>query len=562
MRSLFPNGFPLIYLFAACFLTFGALDKAVAEDPLTTASIEAEKTDTRLSSLKQVLGQIERLEAQRQALKDQLNAAHSDTERAEAQKQIQTISDSIQQLTENFSEISSGVDLLRIIGASQGDKLDLAHEIQDLVIPLVNEIKRATSRPREMERLRTGIQHADEKLRTLTEGAKRLEQLSKNTPEKISQRLNQIHHDFFEAIAAISTDRNVMQERLEQRKAQEVSIGESVQQILQLFFKSRGRNFIVAVLLVFVTIVIGNKAKASLLEHRLFTRATRSVYGKGILLAISTCIGALGIIVPIVFLYLVGDWILLTVVLLILVGVIWASKQALLRFWGQTVLLLNMGAVREGERIVFNGIPFLVRSINLFSILENPALSGGVLRVPIADLETLRSRSVVHHESWFPTMERDWVLLSDGALAKVVTQTVESVRVIHLGGAQRTFTASQFIELNPLVLSHGYRISISFGIDYDHQKIVTEVIPPALQTALSEALVARGLSAESFTVQAEFGEAAASSLNIMINLDLPGDQASQYQSMQHLISSVCLDTCTARGWTLPFEQMTVHLRKE
>ena len=121
-----------------------------------------------------------------------------------------------------------------MIGSIASEKLDLVAEIQDLVIPLLNEIKRATSRPREMERLRTGIQRADAQLKSLESGGKRIQELLSTSSGALKVRLEKILIEFSQAIDGLSTDRKILVERFEHRQAQEVSIGEFVQQILQL----------------------------------------------------------------------------------------------------------------------------------------------------------------------------------------------------------------------------------------------------------------------------------------------------------------------------------------
>jgi hypothetical protein len=79
-------------------------------------------------------------------------------------------------------------------------------------------------------------------------------------------------------------------------------------------------------------------------------------------------------------------------------------------FVREVTLLLNLGAVREGERVMYNGIPWLVRSLNFYTRLVNPELEGGDIRLPLRDFHDLRSRSFDANEPWFPTRLNDWVI--------------------------------------------------------------------------------------------------------------------------------------------------------
>jgi hypothetical protein len=101
-------------------------------------------------------------------------------------------------------------------------------------------------------------------------------------------------------------------------------------------------------------------------------------------------------------LYFLGDWLLLSLAIIFVMGVVWASKQALPRFWNQAALMLNFGAVREGEVVVYKGIPYEVASINMNSKLENKALENGFVRLRINDLMELRSRPVIRKRTLVP----------------------------------------------------------------------------------------------------------------------------------------------------------------
>lgn len=137
-----------------------------------------------------------------------------------------------------------------------------------------------------------------------------------------------------------------------------------------------------------------------------------------------------GAVAALVVLYTVGDWLLLGLGLITLLALLLAAKNGLPHYYTQARLILNLGEVREGERIVLNGLPWQVRSLNMVAELVNPALRHGVLRVPTADLTKLSSRPVEHGDLWFPCREEDWVLLADGTFGKVVMVTSEFVQVV------------------------------------------------------------------------------------------------------------------------------------
>lgn len=64
--------------------------------------------------------------------------------------------------------------------------------------------------------------------------------------------------------------------------------------------------------------------------------------------------------------YVVEDWELFSVGLLLLIGAAWTLRQTVPRYWHQVQIFMNVGAVREGERLFLDGLPWLVEQINIF----------------------------------------------------------------------------------------------------------------------------------------------------------------------------------------------------
>ena len=55
-----------------------------------------------------------------------------------------------------------------------------------------------------------------------------------------------------------------------------------------------------------------------------------------------------GIFAAVIVLYVRNDWLLLTATLILLFGLIWASRTALPPYFEQIRLILNLGTVRQG----------------------------------------------------------------------------------------------------------------------------------------------------------------------------------------------------------------------
>ena len=272
-----------------------------------------------------------------------------------------------------------------------------------------------------------------------------------------------------------------------------------------------------------------------------------------------TVVGAIGALLLV--LYASGDWVLLSLFIIFLLGLAWTAKQGLPRFWEQIKLLLNLGTVRENERLVYNGIPWRVVSLNIYTMLENPELKGGRMRLPLRALVDLNSRPYSEEEPWFPCKESDWVILSDDVYGKVVMMTPEYVRVVLLGGAVKTYLTPDFLALSPRNLSTNFRIRSTFGVDYAHQEICTEEIPEKMQTMLVEELNNKGYGDAVLDVNVEFKTAGASSLDLEMIINFSGDVAHRHEALGRLMQRIAVDSCNRYGWVIPFTQVTLHPAK-
>jgi len=224
----------------------------------------------------------------------------------------------------------------------------------------------------------------------------------------------------------------------------------------------------------------------------------------------------------------------------------------------QIRLILNIGPVRENERIIYEGIPWKVSHLGFYSQLTNPELSGGLMRLPARTLLDFHSRPFDKDEIWFPTSKHDWVILSDETYGKVLLQTPEYVQILQLGGARRTYPVSEFLNLAPKNLSKNFRVKSLFGIDYNHQSISTTEAPDVFQKQIQEELI-RLFGKEPFNgVSVNFASAGASSLDYEILADFKGEAADKYQKIRRAIQSICVDVCNEQGWGIPFQQITIH----
>ena len=280
------------------------------------------------------------------------------------------------------------------------------------------------------------------------------------------------------------------------------------------------------------------------------TRNRLVIYGYRILTAI------LMLLTVMTTFYLRGDVLLLALSILGVAMLILSLRQTLPRYVAETRLLLDAGPVRTGERLIWNGIPMQVKTINMNSILCNPELEGEV-RLPLGKLSDLVSRPC-GEEPWYPTRPDEYFLLPDNRFGQVQRQTLEIVQA-KIGGSPVLFPAAVFQGLNLRNLSReGFRLAVTFGIDYCHQSICLDQVPARFTDALSQMVVDAGMENDLVDILVEFKEAGVSSLDYLIFVNMKGNAASSYLKLGRMVQQTCVDVCNKEDWGIPFTQMTIH----
>ncbi len=514
----------------------------------------------RETSLVAILAARGQIESDLRALQTELISDSARGRENELERQIQARVADLTGLSRSFSELATGVDPLSLDTDPEPRPFELAREVRQLLSPLINELKRATSRPREIDRLRTEIADLDIQLKTIDKALEQLEVVRQaaKLPELVNALASE-RKDWARRRSAIEATLEVTQQKLDQRDAESRSLSESVQEIFQGFFKSRGRNLLIAFLAMAGFLFALRRLRAFLARRPQFAERESTFGGRVFSLAYSvfTVVGAM--LVFVIALYLFGDWVLLILALLLILGLFWASKQALPRFWSQAVLILDMGAVREGQRVWMNGLPWRIESIAFYCVLVNPALVGGQIRIPLEDIALLRSRPDRADETWFPTREGDVVLLDEGRPAVVEFQSTEVVRLRSPGGNQIIVPTSQFIAQSHEILSNGYRVDVLFGIDHQHQTEITTSTREAFETEVERRWRETEWARSLVGVAVEFSAAGLSSLDYFVRVDLDGSQATDYAAQRRYLTSLCVDVCNQNGWLIPFAQMNVHM---
>lgn len=540
-------------LISFCFIV--KIGPAVYSAPTENQVLE----NSKIKSLQAILESVGQLEEEIKKKRKALKPITLEGERRELEQDISNLTSQIRSLEDNFAEIASGVDI-ELFQEVPPRKFDWSEELKDILKPILDDIRSMTASPREIDRLQRETQEAEKRLSAAQKARANIGELIKATPrEELKTALVKLEKQWLILQQQLEAQRAIAGEQLKQKRAEKRTLSETMQELSRIFFKSRGRNLLLALLAFFGAWIILWKFHEGIKRTQFHQRMRRTFSARLFDLVYHIISFLIALLALLAVLYLMGDWVLLTLVLIILFGMIWASRHAVPRFWEQAKLLLNMGAVREGERLVYKGLPWHVKSIGFYSRLINKELSGGEIRLPLRHLLDLNSRPTKEHEPWFPCKQDDWVLLSENTHGKVVIQTPEIVELILLGGSHKTFRVDDFLAQNPINLCPNFRIKVSFGLDYQHQSIITEKIPGILEALLKEKLTEEGYGDDMNCIKIEFGKAGASSLDVEVLADFSGRVGGKYFILQRAIQRICVDACNTYGWVIPFTQLTVHM---
>ena len=530
--------------------------------PPTTPDAEEEKPvlspASSVETLRQIFSSKRELQGQIDRILEELRAAESEESRVSIRKRLQELYARVEDLEDDFESIATGIDLLAFSPEST-EGFDWQKELQELLRPMLDELKNLTARPRELERLRNEVAYYQKRLVLIEKALGNIErnvETSSLTPLKeelaqLQKLWNDRHQEFSSQLATA-------QRQLDDKLHAEQSIVRTVQSAFRNFFKSRGLNLFLSFLAFFTVLLVMRMLQRAIYKtSKIENAGKRPFYLRlaGILYYILTFLSATTALLLV--LYVSGDWVLLGLALIFLFGVAWTGKQALPRFWEQVKLLLNLSTVREGERVIYQGLPWKILSLNIYTRLHNPDLKGGLLRLPLGELLGLHSRPFHKDEPWFPCQEEDFVLLSDGTYGKVLMQTPETVQMQTLI-SHKTYLTSEFLQLSPLNLSRDFTIHVTFGVDYQHQGLVTQQIPENLKREISRQLREQAYGVLMRSLNVQFKEAGASSLDLLIQAEFSGEAAKDYYVLSRAIQRMAVDACNQHDWVIPFTQITLH----
>ena len=519
-------------------------------------------TDAKLESAVENLAGIQQsIELKRgsiRELREQLKLVEDASERQEFEQKIERIKGEITNLQQSFEHIALGGVSQSILVEQPEQRINWRDEIEQVSMPLLSTLKELTAKPRQIDSLRRDIERREDQLEVIGKALESISNFkSQPLPAVAADPVNQLQVEWEQRRDDAERELEITRYRLNSLRTESATWQTTAREAVTEFFRGRGLTLLLATIIT-LTIWLVSKGLLKLYWRWLYrashdigiTRAPLFYYSYRLATAVIIVLAILMVF------YTRGDVLFLTLALIALAGAALTLRQTLPRYTAELRLLLGVGPVREQERLVLDGIPFLVESLSVYSVFRNPALEG-VVRLPLHTMNALASRPA-GQEPWFPCQPEDYLLLANGSFGRVLRQTVELVEVAVKDSTVQIRTRD-FLAQNVRNLSRdGFGIASTFGIDYRHQAICLDTVPGCFKEAIIARFEQAGLKEDIEDILVEFKGAGTSSLDYQIYIFLNGRAAHAYFKAQRLVQQACVETCNREGWVIPFTQITVH----
>ena len=543
--------FDLTLILLVLLLTFPVFADPTADDIGYTEP-------TTVDTLSSLIAQKEVIDADISTLNIELKTASSDTEKEQLKIDLDSKGDQAQKISRSIENLAASTDLSSLRAVKE-EAFDIEKEIFSLIEPTLKEMRHLTYDVRVKADLRDRIAYVNKRIPVVTTALYNVGKLKIDPTNKtLTRHIDKLKNRWTQQLKGYETELNSATMQLEKFELDEKVREANEPSFFKTFFEKRGWVLLKALGAIILVVLIA-KLILNIITKVLkgFQKANRSVKFRIIDLVHRAMTVIFMILAPMFVFYLAEDWVLFTLSMLVLIGMAWSLREAIPRYWEQIQIFLNIGSVREGERLLMDGLPWEVKNINVFSTLHNPR-ANITKRVKLSDLEGLNSRPAEKSEPWFPCQRGDWVILSDGVRGKVVGISLELVELIQRGGARCTYTLGNFLDASPQNLSLNFRVKERLGISYSNQKTVTTEAPTLLKDYLGERLREDGYGDVLLNLNVEFEKANDSSLDLVIIADFKGESADIYNRLRRAIQRYCVDAATKFDWEIPFPQVTFH----
>jgi len=290
----------------------------------TTVSVQAEPgagekiLKQKIQNLESLLASINETSAQIAAIQEELRSPQGVGREEDLRAQINRLSNKKMSLEESFDQAAIEVDM-SVFQKKEKEQLNWNVELTELLGPIISELKKLTSRPRRLEKKRSRIERLRSQLPVMQKAIDHLDTLLEHeTSQGLSASLKALKMEWESKYHEINTQMNIATRQLNWELNKKKSLSVSLKEILQIFFKSRGRNVILSFMAFIICWFSLHWIHKLIQKYSPFHQATRTFSVRLFDLSFIFTSLIFSFLAFLAVLYFFGDWVLLSLAIIFL----------------------------------------------------------------------------------------------------------------------------------------------------------------------------------------------------------------------------------------------------
>lgn len=545
--------FSIVNILVFCiFFIFSWITQANENELQRRANPGESSNDPTLIKLNDIIKNIGLRKKEVEAKLQLLEKAQTEQEKEKIQSIVDTIQQTISDQESSFEMILTAGIELDIDETIARREFDWQQDLIEILQPFMRELHKLTENKRKLDDLHYKIAFHQQQIKKINEALKHIAEINKENLEnealvefekirkKWQEQLEESQHLF--EVAQLQRD-----EMIQFQTARETSFIDYIEELAV----GRGATLFLALcafMAVYIIMLLFLRC-FSWLIHR--GKEKRSYLNRVAAVLYYFLMAALAITAFFYVLEVRDDPVMTGIAIVLLISIVWVLKNSIPTYIDELRLLLNTGSAREGECIVYNGVPMQIESLRYYTKLKNPLLPHLKLRLTLSELAKYVSRPIANDEPWFPCKVGDYVMLYGDIYGMVKCITLENIVLSLPDGAMPiTYTIEDFFFANPRNFSAGFIATTSFGIDNKHLGISTSEIPTIMAEGIQQGLLKENYGNSLKNLSVHFAKADSSFLEYEIIASFDGAAASEFYSIIRALQCYAVDVCNHQQWTL------------
>lgn len=524
---------------------------------------ESKRVEESTLSLNQIRSKLDSVNARRVKVLKELEVTRDEDHRENLEITLTQLNQQKRNFEKIFEKTALGGLEVELYEISNDEEEEILHydwqkELIKIVQPVFSSLQDLTESQRKRDFIRTTRLELEENLSAIDDALAHLDeidrsQLSPASLEQLKKIRNswEIKHTYYENQLELAN--------LQYREmAKEGSLSQRITQNVWGFVTNEGKILLFSLGALFGLLYIFSwilrkivaRHERKVQENKHVKRT--SLAWRLILLLYEIFSFITAFVVMLMILHSSGNMVLFGFAILIILAMAISFRNSIPAYFKRLRTFLNMGLAREGERVMYQGIPWEIEHINLYSVfLYNPLLDNGRIRLTIDLLENMISRDAAHYEAYYPTKVGDTVII-DSIFAKIVRQTPETIFLDHYGTAIE-YGTEEFVSRKPHNITTGFLASTKFTLDRSHRSSDIDNIIERLKQSI-EREIAKDSNFEKhvLSVGANYREIDAfGDLVFGMSISIGPNAVEYYYSTSRLLQRAALNAAESENWKLP-----------